>query len=82
MDWFLFNGYGFGGVCIRHKGLENFHHGDRSLGNSSRLWLVVSTSKVSAGDDDNDVGPHLNLQNCKGFPKGQKQPLEITMSWY
>ena len=49
MDWFLFNGYGFGGVCICHTGLENFHHGDWSLGNSSRLWLVVSTSKVSAG---------------------------------
>ena len=70
MDWFLFDGHGFGGVCIRHTGLENLHHGDRSPGNCSRFWLVVSKNKVSAWDDDNDVGLHLNLKKSNGFPKG------------
>ena len=42
MDWFPFDVHGFDGVCIRHTGLENLHHGDRSPGNSSRFWLVVS----------------------------------------
>ena len=80
MDWFLCDGHGFGGVCIRHTGLENLHHGDRSPGNSSRFWLVVSKNKESAGDDHNDVGSHLNLKKSNGFPKGQKQLLEIAMS--
>ena len=78
MDWFLPDGHGFGGVCIRHTGLENLHHGDWSPGNSSRLWLVVSKSKVSSWDDADVVGPHLNLEKCIGFPNGQKQLLEIT----
>ena len=75
MDWFLFDGHGFGGVCIRHTGLENLHHGDRSPGNSSRFWLVVSKTKVSVWDDDNDVSPHLILIEVTAFPKDKNNCL-------
>ena len=68
MDWFPFDGHGFGGVCIRNTGLENLHHGDWSPRNSTRFWLVVSKNKVSTADDDNDFGPHLNLKKSYGSP--------------